>query len=97
MPYGGFGSVGVPEPIWKVPDDFDIEKFALARAQHRLARALRIHIAQRGMSEKDMEARLGYKRGYLIRKLNGVEALTVRDIMRIGKVFGPELMTELAE
>jgi hypothetical protein len=48
------------------------------------------------MTEGDLEEQLGYQRGYLVRKLNGSEPITMRDIVRIGQQFEPSLVGALA-
>lgn len=47
------------------------------------------------MTEGELEEQLGYVRGYLVRKLNGSEPITMRDIVRIGR-FEPSLVGALA-
>lgn len=96
VPFGGFGDPDVSDVVWKPPRNFDPDKLELAKAQNRLARALRVRIQEMNISEGELESLLGYKRGYLVRKLNGIEALTMRDVVRISRAFGTSIISYLA-
>lgn len=49
------------------------------------------------MNEIELEEQLGYRRTGLTRKLNGHEQLTMRDVVRLGSVFGPEVLGSLSD
>jgi len=97
LPFGGFGDPAISDLVWKPPRGLEVDKLDLARAQDRLARALRTRINEMGISEAELEDLLGYKRGYLVRKLNGIEAVTTRDIIRIGRAFGSSIIATLGD
>lgn len=95
LPDGGFGDPDVRNPRWVAPRGIDEDKLGAARAQHRLAIEVRLELDRRRMTEGDLEELLGYQRGYLVRKLNGSEPITMRDIVRIGS-FEPSIVGALA-
>jgi hypothetical protein len=96
LPYGGFGDPSVPSPVWRIPEGFDVDKVEQAQFQHRLACAARICMASQGITEQQLEEQLGYRhRGWLIRKLNGTEAMTLRDVARLEKIFGRRLFEHM--
>lgn len=96
VPFGGFGDPDVADVVWKPPRNLDSEKLDLAKAQDRIARALRVRSREMEITEAELESLLGYKRGYLVRKLNGIEALTMRDLLRIANAFGASVVTAIA-
>lgn len=97
LPDGGFGDPDLKRPLWRIPKGTKADRVALAQAQHRLACAVRVELDRRGMSEAELETQLGYRRHLLSRKLNGGEAMSTTDIVRIANGFGPSVVAALAE
>lgn len=91
FPYGGFGDPEVEQPYFRVPRHTDPDDALLAPAQDRLARSVRRSLARLGMTDVELESRLGYRRTGLLRKLNGNEPLTMRDVVRLGTFFKGDL------
>jgi hypothetical protein len=96
FPYGGFGDPGVEQPYTRVPRGVDVDSVLQATAQDRLARRVQQVLRQRAMSVAELEEQLGYRRRGLVRKLNGNEQLTMRDVARIGTAFDERVLGALS-
>lgn len=96
LPFGGFGEPDLEHPVWRSPANFDPDKIAVARAQHSFAQAVQRRAKVEGMSIRDIETLLGYRPSGLSRKLNGLEALTMRDVTRAASLFGASVIAALA-
>lgn len=72
------------------------DRIELAKAQHAFACAVRQELEVRGETEADLERALGIDRHRMVRKLNGTEAMTLRDVIRIGHVLGGDVLPALA-
>lgn len=97
MPAGGFGDPTIKRPRWEIPDDTPEDKVELAQAQHRFAQAVRRELEARDMTEADLERELGIDRHRMVRKLNGTEAMTLRDVIAISGVLGAEILMVLGK
>jgi hypothetical protein len=96
FPYGGFGDPEVEQPYTRVPRGVDPDSVLQAAAQDRLARRVRRVLRERAMTETELEEQLGYRRYGLVRKLNGNEQLTMRDVARIGTLFDEAVVGALS-
>jgi hypothetical protein len=96
LPEGGFGDPHLKRPFWKIPRGLKEDKVALAQAQHRLACAVRRELDRRKMTEAELERELGYGRHLLSRRLNGNEAMSTTDIVRLANALGPKVIGALA-
>lgn len=94
--FGGFGELGI-EPVWVKRPGVEVDKLRQAQAQDRFARRLRELLDAEGVTEAEFEEQLGYRPRALARKLKGYELMTLRDVLRIGDVYGAAVVAALVE